>query len=432
MIEREQGNEMKDEDVKVRGQHNRNDSEDDFFPDRIEMPEELESQDDFLSEISESLKQQVNEELMQEAGGTTEEMSNNKTKKKGKKKALTITLSILGVLLLTVGLIVGTPAGRNLIYNAVGGYVSGRIDNEEAENKKPSNIFGDHDEGDLENTDPNLRKEKYVANFLIAGVEEIGGGGRTDSIMIASVNKKDNTIKLTSIMRDCYVEIPGKNSNKINAAYAFGGMDLLVETVEQNFKIKIDGYATVNFDSFESIVDILGGVDIELGAEEARYLNTTNYISNPAYRNVKAGMNHLNGNQALGYSRVRKVVTLGGANNDFGRTLRQRRVLNAIFEEYKSKNLFELMSIMDQILPLIKTDLTGSEISSVLQAIVENRIFTIENNRIPAEGMYSAGRNEVGSVLLLDFEANVKELYRIIFLDEEVTPTPEVLIDTPN
>lgn len=422
---------MKDEDVKVKGQQNRYDSADDFFPDRIEMPEELESQDDFFSEISESLKQQVNEELMQEAGGTTEEMS-DKNKKKKNKKGLKITLSILGVLLLTVGLIIGTPAGRNLIYNAVGGYVSGRIDNDESENKKPSNLFGEHDEEDLENIDPNLRKEKYVANFLIAGVEEIGGGGRTDSIMIASVNKKDNTIKLTSIMRDCYVEIPGKNPNKINAAYAFGGMDLLVETIEQNFKIKIDGYATVNFDSFEGIVDILGGVDIELGAEEARYLNTTNYISNPAYRNVKAGMNHLNGNQALGYSRVRKVATLGGANNDFGRTLRQRRVLNAIFEEYKSKNLFELMSIMDQILPLIKTDLTGSEISSVLQAIVENRIFTIENHRIPAEGMYTGGKNEVGSVLLLDFEANIKELYRIIFLDEEVTPTPEVLIDTAN
>ncbi len=424
---------MKDDDVKVKGHHYNNDSVDDFFPDRIEMPDELESQDDFLSEISESLKQQVNEELMQEAGGITEEMSNKNNKKKGKKKrALTITFTILGLFLLTVALIVGTPAGRKLIYNAVGGYVSDRIDNDVADNKKPSNIFGERDEEDLENTDPNLRKESYVANFLIAGIEEIGGGGRTDSMMIASVNKKDNTIKLTSIMRDCYVEIPGHNPNKLNAAYSFGGIDLLVETIEQNFKIKIDGYATVNFDSFEKIVDILGGVDIELGAEEARYLNSTNYISNPAYRNVKAGMNHLNGNQALGYSRVRKVVTLGGANNDFGRTLRQRRVLNAIFEEYKSKNLFELMSIMDQILPLVKTDLSGSDISSVLQAIVENRIFTIENYRIPANDMYTGGRNEVGSVLLLDFEANIKELYRVIFLDEEVTPTPEVLIDTPN
>ncbi len=424
---------MKDDDVKPNGQHSRNDAVEDFFPDRIEMPEELESQEDFFSEISESLKQQVNEELMQEAGGTTEEMSNNKNIKKGKKKkALKITLSILGALLLTLGLIIGTPFGRKIIYNMVGGYVSGRLDNDDSENKKPSNIFGEHEDEDSDTTDPNRRKEKYVANFLIAGIEEIGGGGRTDSIMIASVNKKDNTIKLTSIMRDCYVEIPGKAPNKINAAYSLGGMDLLVQTVEQNFKIKIDGYGTVNFNSFESIVDILGGVDIELGAEEASYLNRTNYISNPEYRDVKAGMNHFNGNQALGYSRVRKVVTLGGANNDFGRTLRQRRVLNAIFDEYKSKNLFELMSIMDQVLPFIKTDLTGSEISAVLEAIVENRIFTIENNRIPAEGMYTSGKNERGSVLILDFEANIKELYRIIFLEEEVTATPEVLIDTPN
>ncbi|WP_312107088.1 LCP family protein [Lachnoclostridium sp.] len=424
---------MKDEDARTRGQHSSNDAVDDYFPDRFEIPDELESQDDFFSEISESLKKQVNEELIQEAEGTTEEMGNNKKKKKNKKKkALIITYSILGTLLLAVALIFGTPGGRKLIYNAVGGYVSGRIDNVEAENKKPSNIFGDNENEDFVNTDPNLRKEKYVANFLIAGIEEIGGGGRTDSMMLVSVNKKDNTIKLTSIMRDCYVEIPGNSPNKLNAAYSIGGMDLLVDTVQQNFKIKIDGYATVNFNNFENIVNILGGVDIELGSEEARYLNTTNYISNPAYRNVKPGMNHLNGNQALGYSRVRKVVTLGGANNDFGRTLRQRRVLNAIFEEYKSKNLFELMSIMDQILPYIKTDLTGSEISDLLQAVVENKIFTIENNRIPAEDYYTAGRNERGSVLILDFEANIKELYRTIFLDEEVTPTPEVLIDIPN
>lgn len=397
------------------------------------MPDELESQDDFFSEISESLKQQVNEELVQEAGGTTEEMGNNKNNKKNnRKKVLTITFSILGALTLVIGLIVGTPAGRKLIYNAVGGYVSGRIDNVDSENKKPSNIFGDNKDDDIENTDPNLRKEKYVANFLISGIEEIGGGGRTDSMMIVSVNKKDNTIKLTSIMRDCYVEIPGHSPNKLNAAYSLGGMDLLVDTIQQNFKIKIDGYATVNFNAFESIVDILGGVDIELGSAEANYLNTTNYISNPAYRKVRTGMNHLNGNQALGYSRVRKVVTLGGANNDFGRTLRQRRVLNAIFEEYKSKNLFELMSIMDQVLPFVKTDLSGSEISDLLQAVVENRIFTIENHRIPANEYYTAARNERGAVLILDFEANIKELYRVIFLDEEVTPTPEVLIDIPN
>lgn len=424
---------MKDEDAKTRGQHISNDTVDDYFPDRIEIPEELESQDDFFSEISESLKQQVNEELIQETGGTTEEMgNNNKNKKNKKKKALIITYSILGSLLLVVALIFGTPAGRKLIYNAVGGYVSGRIDTVDTDNKKPSNIFGDNEDDDFVNTDPNLRKEKYVANFLIAGIEEIGGGGRTDSMMLVSINKKDNTIKITSIMRDCYVEIPGSSPNKLNAAYSIGGMDLLVDTIQQNFKIKIDGYATVNFNSFESIVDILGGVDIELGSEEAKYLNKTNYISNPAYRNVSAGMNHFNGNQALGYSRVRKVVTLGGANNDFGRTLRQRRVLNAIFEEYKSKNLFELMSIMDKVLPFVKTDLSGSEISDLLQAVVENRIFTIENHRIPANEYYTAARNERGAVLILDFEANIKELYRVIFLDEEVTPTPEALIDIPN
>ena len=114
-------------------------------------------------------------------------------------------------------------------------------------------------------------------------------------------NTYDNTIKLTSILRDTLVDLPGYSQNKINAAYAKGGADYLIEVIEKNFKIQIDGYASVDFDSFEDIVDSLGGVEIELSQKEADYLNTTNYISDPANRNVVAGLQVLNGNQVVGY-----------------------------------------------------------------------------------------------------------------------------------
>ncbi len=397
---------------------------------QIKIPHTFEMEDDFLNDISESLKHQVNEELSQldDQNKSDEDTGMKKGKPKKRHIGIKITGAIILALFAVIIFFVGTKPGRKMLYDWGSSIVAGRLDhqgtNQNSNNElftKPTIIVGE------EHIDSDLRREDYVANFLVFGIEEIGGGGRTDTMMIASVNIKDKSIKLTSIMRDCYVEIEGHDSNKLNAAYAFGGADLLVDTIEKNFKIHIDGYASVNFESFERIVDMLGGVNIELGSAEANYLNTTNYISNPSYRNVSAGWNTLNGNQALGYARVRKVVTLGGANNDFGRTLRQRRLLNAIFDKYKSKSLIELVTIMYDILPEIKTNLNASQISDVLEQIIENGITTIDNYRIPAEGFYTDGRNEHGYVLLLDFEGNIKEMYKNIFLDvEEPTVVPSM------
>jgi LCP family protein required for cell wall assembly len=406
-------------------------SEDDFFH-KIDLADNFESDDDYFADISESLKKQVNDELGLTAESTFDydggaPVDNQKVKKKTRYKAIKITGVVILCFSLVIAFFIGTKPGRKLLYNWSASYVASRLDNDQATTNEDNTLFVtptiDINPGEAVNS--MYRRENYVANFLLFGIEEIGGGGRTDSIMIASVNIKDNTVKLTSIMRDCYVEIPGHDSNKINAAYALGDEELLVDTVEQNFKIHIDGWASVNFEAFEAIVDMLGGVDIELGETEANYLNTTNYISNPAYRNVSAGWNTLNGNQALGYARVRKVSTLGGTNNDYGRTVRQRRLLNSIFEKYKSKNFIELFSIMNDILPMIKTNLSASQISDVLEQIVENNIKTIQEFRLPADDSYEDGNNEHGFVLLLDFEENIDKLYQFIFLDPPpVTPTP--------
>lgn len=141
---------------------------------------------------------------------------------------------------------------------------------------------------------------KDVINILLCGEESIGGGrGRTDSIMIATINQKDNQLKLTSIMRDSYVQIPGFSDNKINAAYHNGGMKTLIKTIKKNFGIAVDGYVLVNFDSFQKIVDAVGGIDITLDEQEVKYLNSTNYISDTSNHTLTVGKNHMNGIKPL-------------------------------------------------------------------------------------------------------------------------------------
>lgn len=374
-------------------------------------------EDDFLDDVNESLRRQLqgdvdNLERGQHKSVDRQAGSGRRKKKKGKR----VLLSILIVFMLIMAFFIGTKPGRNVIYGVMGNYLYGIMDTEETSGT-----------ADDEDYDPSLRREEYVKNYLIMGIEQINGGGRTDSMMLVSINTKDNTIKLASLLRDTYVSIPGHGNNKLNAAYGKGGADLLIDTIEQSYKIKIEGYASVNFETFEKIIDRLGGVNIELGEKEAKYLNTTNYISNPEYRNVKPGMNLLNGNQALGYCRVRKVETLGGVGSDYGRTLRQRRVLRAIFEQYKSSNLVELMSITKDILQYIKTDLSSDEITDVIRDVVENGITTMDSERFPIKDLYTSTRNEVGAVLIPDWDANIEELYKFIYLDGEETETEETV-----
>ena len=156
------------------------------------------------------------------------------------------------------------------------------------------------------------------------------------------------------------------------------GGTLLMNVIEETYDIEISGFACVNFNSFEKIIDRLGGIDIELGQSEASYLCSTNYISNPAYRYVKAGWNHLNGNQVVGYCRVRKRPTLGGASNDYGRTLRHRRVINAIIQQYKSLSLGDMYSALSDCLGYVFTNITAEQFTELINLVVENKIFDVD------------------------------------------------------
>jgi len=372
-------------------------------------------------------------------------MKEIRKRKKLKNNILRAVGATVAVLLLSIVFLVGTKTGRKIIYRIAGDFIHDNVDVVDDtidDMDYMQNIPNKDSNINRANNDQNKqavqamaseriipRSEEYVSSFLIFGIEEIEGAKNTDAMLIASINTKDNTIKLTSLLRDTLVKIPGHNPNKLNAVYSLGGASLLVETVEQNYRVKIDGYAFINFEAFESVVNLLGGVPIQLGEQEAKYLNTTNYISNKAYRNVVPGWNTLNGNQALGYVRVRRVPTLGGANDDYGRTLRQRRVMSAIFNQYKGKNLFDLLSITQKCLGYVKTDVTQEQIELMLEDVVENMISSLDTFRVPVNGMFDdpSSYGGVSYPLVLDWDSNIKELYKFIFLDEEVNTATDDL-----
>lgn len=338
----------------------------------------------------------------------------NKKPKKGKKKkhrflkGVGITLLVILALLLFA---VGTKPGRSLLYKAASKFVYSNVQH---------NAPNEEDKEVISNRKPaeNVVREDHVYNYLIFGIEEIGGARNTDAMMIGTINTKDGKLKLTSLLRDSYVDIPGYKANKLNSAYSRGGAELLIETIEKNYKIQIDGFASVNFDKFEKIVDLLGGVEIELGKEEAKYLNKTNYISKKSNRNVVPGVNKLNGNQVMGYVRVRKVKTLGGANFDYGRVVRQQRALSAMFDSLmSSKNILKIIPISTQALSYVTTDLDQKQIENMMEAVIENKATKLETFRVPVDGAFDAPKkyNGIGYPIVIDWETNRIELYQFLF-----------------
>ena len=370
-------------------------------------------------DVTESLKRQVNEQ-MEEEGSTLYSNSNKKKnvnqskkkKRKKKHKGLKIFAGILVALTACCVFLVFTKPGNKVLIKMAAQYISSSVNNDEPE-----------EDVEIEWTSGKIvgRKEDYVTNILLLGIEEFGGARNTDSMMIVSLNARDCTLQLTSLMRDSYVNVPGWKKTKLNAAYAHGGIELLKQTIEENYKIHLDGYASVNFQKFEQIIDMLGGVEIQLGAKEAAYLQKTNYISKKSNRNVVEGMNTLNGNQALGYCRVRKVPTYDGVNNDFGRTLRQRRVLNAVFDKYKSQNIISLINTTNKCMSSVTTSLKTSQIEKLLNNMVDCNIRTLEQVRIPVDGAYESPRVYEGVTwpIVYNWEVNIKELYKTIYGDTD-------------
>ncbi len=263
-----------------------------------------------------------------------------------------------------------------------------------------------------------LYSGSHVRNILLIGTDSRGeDGGRSDSMILLSLNRSTNKINMVSLMRDTYVQIPGYGSDKLNAAYAYGGADLLMDTIEENFYIEVDDYVSVSFMSFAGIVDAVGGVEVEISDEEADAINVlldskegVKLFGTPDesdYLNG-GGKYELNGKQALCYARLRKV-----GNADFERTERQRIVLTEIF---KNISPTAILSLVGDAFPDVATNMSNFDLYLLSLRVPFFIGYDIEQLRIPAEDTY--WNSDIGgqSVLEIDFDANIdiveNELYK--------------------
>ena len=260
----------------------------------------------------------------------------------------------------------------------------------------------------------------YVRSFLILGTDgrSADDRGRSDSMILVSLNSKTNEIVMTSFMRDCYVEIPDNGWNKLNAAYAFGGPELLMDTIEYNFDVRIDDYVAVDFVSFISLVDSVGGIDIQVSDAEAEEINVilisevNELVGDDRMSDLLdgGGKLHLNGKQALAYSRIRKV-----GNSDFERTERQRRVLSLIIAKLKTFRPSMFKNLASDVIPDVSTNMSTLRAYLLsLRAPLAAR-YTTKQIRIPAEGTYYDENVDVGSVLQIDRDENIRIIEEEVF-----------------
>lgn len=257
------------------------------------------------------------------------------------------------------------------------------------------------------NADIEVMKDKDISNILLIGQDRREGQGRqrSDSMIICTLNKKTNKIILTSVMRDMYVPIPGYSDNRINAAYQFGGMELLDQVMEDCLGVHIDANVEVDFEGFINSMAEIGNIDMQLNAAEAEYLNNGNNWS------LKEGYNSLTPEQALAFARIRYV-----GRSDWERTDRQRRVLMSAFNNVKGMDVTEMVSLADRIFPNVTTDMTNAQILGYIYTVLTNGMTQIESNRLPAEGTYTCETLRKGmEVLVPDLKANAECLKEYIY-----------------
>lgn len=231
--------------------------------------------------------------------------------------------------------------------------------------------------------------DQKVMNIALFGVDSRNNDyvGRSDAIMIASVNGKTGKVKLISIARDTYVDISEHGKTRINHAYAYGGPELAVQTINENFGMDITDYATVNFDSLANVIDEMGGIDLEVTEAERKQINAYLLSGDPLQ---ESGMVHLNGPQAVSYSRIRKI------DSDSMRGERQRKVLSCLFEKALAVNPLMYPSYVRKFAPMVETSLSNEEIIQIASAGVKGGL-SLAQAGFPNEYIASQGQTIGGA-----------------------------------
>lgn len=307
--------------------------------------------------------------------------------KKGRKIVLWIIGIILGIFIIGIG---GVYIYGNHMFNKV----------EKVEVDK-------NDVGITEEVEEKLsRYSNSIINIALFGVDSADAStGRSDSIIIATIDTIHKKLKLTSIMRDSYVNISGIGNDKINHAYAFGGPQLAIKTLNENFDLNIQDFVAVNFDSLPKIIDMLGGVTVDVTDEEVSHISGIN----------SAGTYNLTGAQALAYSRIRYAT--GG---DYVRTERQRTILTKMYEKILNINQTQYTSLLSEWLSMLQTSLDYSKILELGTEVLKMGVTTLEQERFPLDG-YCQGEM-INGVYYLTFNKalTVEQLHNYIFEDVRI------------
>ena len=307
--------------------------------------------------------------------------------KKGSKITLLIIGIIIGVFLISIG---GVYIYGRHIYNKV----------EKVEVDKD-------DIGITEEVEEKLSPySNSIINIALFGIDSADATtGRSDSIIIATIDTTHKKLKLTSIMRDSYVNISGIGNDKINHAYAFGGPQLAIKTLNENFDLNIQDFVAVNFDSLPKIIDMLGGVTVDVTEEEVSHISGIN----------SAGTYNLTGAQALAYSRIRYAT--GG---DYVRTERQRTILTKMYEKILNINQTQYTSLLSEGLSMLQTSLDYSKILELGTEVLKMGVTTLEQERFPLDG-YCQGEM-INGVYYLTFNKALtgEQLHNYIFEDVRI------------
>ncbi|MBE6055733.1 LCP family protein [Clostridium sp.] len=240
---------------------------------------------------------------------------------------------------------------------------------------------------------------------------------RSDAIMIVSLDKIHKKVKVSSIMRDSYVDIEGHGKTKLNHAYAYGGPELAIKTINSTFKLNIRDFVAVDFYGLEKIIDTVGGVEIPVRSDEIKYINAymqeTARIEGKSVQEVQnPGLQNLNGIQAVAYARIR--YTSGG---DYERTERQRTVLTAIMNKVKKLGPTEFPKVVSSLLPNVESSLSSTEIMKMGTSAFSLGVENVEQQRFPLDD-YCQGKLIDGVYyLLFNEEKTIDQMHKYIFED---------------
>lgn len=268
-------------------------------------------------------------------------------------------------------------------------------------------------------SDDDIYRDENVINLLLIGTDErtdyFSDNARGDTCMLLSINKKTGSVKLISFERGMGVPIlAGQYAGQydwLTHTFRYGGADLMVQEIRECFKVDVERYIRVNFNTFIKGIDAIGGVDINLTEAEATYFRD-GHIDYTAH----AGVNHLDGDRAIAYARLREI------DSDWTRIVRQRTVVQAAINQTKHLNVFELNTLADTVLPLIHTNLTDGEITQLLLLVPKMLGVTMEQSTVPIQGSFGSMKGMGGrSMFAADFDANAKYLREFLYPNSVVS-----------